>query len=406
MSTAVVLGGSGAVGRVAARTLKAFGSFERVVIADIDTARAAEVQATLGEGVEVVFVDAGDPDSARRAVRGATVAVNCTGPFYLFARPLLQACIDEGVDYVDVCDDVDATLDLLSMDAAVKAAGIKALIGMGNSPGITNLLGRLAADMLLDECWAIDIYHAHGGEAFEGPGVVAHRLHGMSMDIPMFLEGQLRHVRFFEPDGIALRETVDFHLIGADVPVYPYPHPEQITMPQHIACQQVTNRGTVLPDAYFELTTEVARLGLTAQEPLDVAGQRVVPRDFAIAWLLQQRDRLLAELDFGAQRGCTRVAARGLRKGEPTTFVFSLASTDQALGEGTGIPAAMGAILMQRGKVAGPGVLPPEAAITPFDFLSLVKPVLGSLGDGGSFEGVFVERIRADGSVEQVDLPF
>jgi saccharopine dehydrogenase (NAD+, L-lysine-forming) len=406
MSSVVVLGGSGAVGRVTAKTLKAFGSFDRVVIADIDTARAAEVQAALGDGVEVVFVDASQPDSVREVVRGATVAVNCTGPFYRFARPVLQACIDEGVDYVDVCDDVDATLDLLSMDDAVKAAGIRALIGMGNSPGITNLLGRLAADMLLDECWAIDIYHAHGGEDFEGPGVVAHRLHGMSMDIPMFLEGELRQVRFFEPDGLALRETVDFHLIGRDVPVYPYPHPEQITMPRHIACRQVTNRGTVLPDAYFELTTEVARLGLTAQEPLEVAGQSVVPRDFAIAWLLQQRDRLLEELDFGAQRGCTRVAARGLRKGEPTTFVFSLASTDQALGEGTGIPAAMGAILMQRGKVAGPGVLPPEAAITPFDFLSLVKPVLAHLGEGGSFEGVFVERIRADGSVEQVDLPF
>jgi saccharopine dehydrogenase (NAD+, L-lysine-forming) len=406
MSTVVVLGGSGAVGRVAARTLAAFGSCERVIIADIDTERARQVQAELGsDAVEVVAVDAGDIASVRGVVRGAAVALNCTGPFYRFARPVLQACIDEGVDYVDVCDDVDATLELLGMDEAAKAAGIRALIGMGNSPGITNLLGRLAADMLLDECWSIDIYHAHGGEAFEGPGVVAHRLHGMGMDIPMFLEGELSYVRFFEPAGMALRETVDFHLIGRDVPVYPYPHPEQITMPRHIDCRQVTNRGTVLPDAYFELTTEVARLGLTGQQPISVAGQPVVPRDFAIAWLLEQRDRLLEELDFGAQRGCTRVAVRGLRKGEPTTFVFSLASTDQALGEGTGIPAAMGAILMQRGKVAGPGVLPPEAA-APLDFLALVKPVLATTGQQGSFEGVVVERIRADGSVEQVDLPF
>jgi len=406
MSTVVVLGGSGAVGRVAARTLASFGSCERVVIADIDLERAREVQAQLGDGVDVVPVDAGDIASVREAVRGGDVALNCTGPFYKYARPVLQACIDECVDYVDVCDDVDATLDLLSMDAECKAAGIKALIGMGNSPGITNLLGRLAADMLLQETWSIDIYHAHGGEAFEGPGVVAHRLHGMSMDIPMFLEGELRYVRFFEPDGMALREKVDFHLIGSDIPVYPYPHPEQITMPQHIDCKQVTNRGTVLPDTYFELTTEMARLGLTGQEPMAVGDQQVVPREFAISWLLQQRDRLLAEGDFGTQRGCTRVAVRGLRKGEPTTFVFSLASTDQALGEGTGIPAAMGVILMQRGKVAGPGVLPPEAAIAPIDFLALVKPVLATTGQQGSFEGVVVERIRPDGSVELVDLPF
>ena len=407
MGSVVVLGGSGAVGRVAVRTLAAFGSFDRVVLGDIDLHRAREVQAELGaHRVDLIHVDAGDPASLRDAVAGAQVVLNCTGPFYKFARPVLQACIDEGVDYVDVCDDVDATLDLLAMDEQVRAAGLRALIGMGNSPGITNILGRLAGELLLEEVEAIDIFHAHGGEAFEGPGVVAHRLHGMSMEIPMYLEGELRTVRFFEPDGVALRQLVDFHRIGQGFTVYPYPHPEQITMPQHIACRQVTNRGTVLPDEYFALTTEVARLGLTSREPLEVAGQSVVPRDFAIAWLLQQRDRLLEETDFGSQRGCTRVEVRGVRKGEPATFVFSLASVDQALGEGTGIPAAIGAILMQRGEVAGPGVLPPEAAVAPIDFLALVRPVLATTGQQGSFEGVLVERVRPDGTVEKMDLPF
>ncbi|MFH1463993.1 MAG: saccharopine dehydrogenase NADP-binding domain-containing protein [Pseudomonadota bacterium] len=407
MDKVIVLGGAGAVGRVAARTLASFGGLGRVVVADRDVEAALAVQGELGpERMEVAAVDVTDAPGLRALIQGARVVLNCTGPYYRFARPVLEACLDERVDYVDVCDDVDATCALLELAAAARAAGVRALIGMGNSPGITNLLGRLAADLLLQEVEAIDIYHAHGGERFEGPGVVAHRLHGMGMDIPVFLDGALETVRFFEPEGIALRERVDFHLVGRDVHVYPYPHPEQITMPRHIRCRQVTNRGTVLPDAYFTLTTEVARLGLTGTEPIAVGGSPVVPRDFAIAWLLGQRERLLREPPFGPQRGCTKVVVRGLRKGEPTSFVFSLASTDQALGEGTGIPAAMGVILMLRGEVKGPGVLPPEAAIAPLSFLALVKPVLASTGQQGNFQGVLVERIRADGSVEKVDLPF
>jgi saccharopine dehydrogenase (NAD+, L-lysine-forming) len=403
----------GAVGRVAARTLAAHPAFDHVTIADIREDAAKEIAAELGAGpaarggggVSAVRVDAGDGRSVRCAVEGHDVVLNCTGPFYAFARTVLQAVIEARIAYVDVCDDVDATLQLLELDAGARAAGVTALIGMGNSPGITNLLGRFAADNLLDETHAVDIYHCHGGEAFEGEGVIAHRFRGMSTEIPMFLEGELRHVRFFEPDGLALREQVDFHNIGTGVTVYPYPHPEQITMPRHLKLRRVTNKGTVLPDEYFRLTTELARLGLTSDAPIEVRGQRVVPRDFAIAWLKGQRDVILARTKFGTQRGCTMVVASGLRHGKPRAYRFSLSSGDMALGEGTGIPAAMGAILLQQGKVKGPGSVPPEGGINPIDFLMLVKPVLDAMPKTGTFEGVILEKVDESGQVERVPLP-
>jgi len=222
----------------------------------------------------------------------------------------------------------------------------------------------------------------------------------------MFLDGELRSVRFFEPSGVALRERVDLHLIGDDVPVYPYPHPEQVTLPQHLELRRVTNRGTVLPDRYFELTTEVARLGLTSREELTVKGRPVVPHDVAVAWLQRERDRLLEQTGFGTQRGCAKVVVAGTRRGEPRSYVFSMASRDQALGEGTGIPAAMGAMLLQQGKVTATGVLPPEACVNPMDFLALVGPVLAQSQQGGSFDGLLVQKIDAAGQVETVDLPF
>lgn len=408
MPKVIVLGGVGAVGRVAARTLVAHPAFDHVTIADIREDEAKTIAGGLGgagAGANAARVDAGDAASVRHAVEGYDVVLNCTGPFYAYARTVLQAVLEARIAYVDVCDDVDATLQLLEMDDAARAAGVTALVGMGNSPGITNLLGRFAADNLLDETHAVDIYHCHGGEAFEGEGVIAHRFRGMGTEIPVFLDGELRHVGFFDPEGLALRERVDFHDIGTGVPVYPYPHPEQITMPRHMKLRRVTNKGTVLPDEYFRLTTELARLGLTSDAPIEVRGQRVVPRDFAIAWLKGQRDVILARTQFGSQRGCTMVVASGLRHGKPRAYRFSMSSGNMALGEGTGIPAAMGAILLQQGKVKGPGAVPPEAGIDPIDFLMLVKPVLAAMPGAGTFEGVVLEKIDEDGQVERVPLP-
>ena len=50
------------------------------------------------------------------------------------------------------------------MDENARKAGISALVGMGSSPGISNLLVKFCADALLDEVESIDIYHAHGGD--------------------------------------------------------------------------------------------------------------------------------------------------------------------------------------------------------------------------------------------------
>jgi saccharopine dehydrogenase-like NADP-dependent oxidoreductase len=50
------------------------------------------------------------------------------------------------------------------MNDSARQAGVSALIGMGSSPGVANVLVKFCADSLLDEVEAVDIYHAHGGE--------------------------------------------------------------------------------------------------------------------------------------------------------------------------------------------------------------------------------------------------
>ena len=409
MSTVIVLGGCGAVGSVVVKTLAAQDLFSEIIIGDINDQRAgALISAISPKKISFVHVNAEDPASIHQAILGRDLVVNCIGPFYKTVNTILSKVIELKINYVDVCDDVDVTLEILQMDGAAKKAGITALIGMGSSPGATNLLAKFAADHLLDETESVDIFHAHGGEPFEGEGVIGHRFHCMRIDIPMFLDGRLNYVKFFEPDGMALRRTFDFPALGDGIQVYPYPHPEQVTIPNYIPLRQVTNRGTVLPDAYYELTKDVCKAGLASREPVMVKGQPVVPYDFAVAYIIRERERILKETNFGSQRGCCSVVVTGKKDGKYQEYRFHMASMSEALGEGTGIPAAIGAMLMLQGKITQKGVLPPEGCVNPVDFIDLITKVMKlETKDKQShdrFGGVIVHRVDEAGRIETIDI--
>ncbi len=401
-----MLGGSGVVGRIAVRTLATFPDFSKVAIGDINTEKANEIAKNIGsDKIIVLKVDALDPNSVKKAIRDFDIVLNCIGPFYKFAPLILKTVIETGKNYLDINDDVDATQEVLRMDKIAKQAKITALIGMGSSPGVTNLLAKFAADHLLDDVNSIDLYHAHGGEPFEGEGVIYHRIHSMRIDIPVFIDGELKSTKFFEESGKALEEYVDFPKIGK-YRVHPYPHPETITIPNYIkGVKRVTNKGTVLPPKYFYLITDIVKLGLTDDKPLNIKGNMISPLDFAISYIINQRDKILKETNFGPQRGCIKIVVKGKKDRKPHQYVFSLASeSGQAMGEATGIPVAIGAVLMNRGLITKKGVLPPESCVNPFDFLNIMQEHLNLDTATGEGSPLIIESIDEEGNIERVSL--
>ena len=404
MARIVVIGGCGTVGSIAVKTLAAYNDFSEIVVADLDYEGAQTCAAEVDEDrCSAILVDATNPDNIKEVIRGADIVLNVCGPFYKLGPIVLKAVIEEGINYVDVCDDFDATQLLLEMDKAAKKAGIIALTGMGGSPGIANLLAKFCADVLLDEVDSIDILHVHGGDVREGPAVIAHRIHSMLADIPMYLDGKFTTVKYFEDSGIALEEEIDYPLIGK-YRSYCYPHPETITLPKYIKCNRVTNLGCVIPPEYYNLIRDVVRLGIVNEEPIDVRGQQVIPFNFAISFILKERKRILRETDFGEQRGALKIRVRGTLDGKPHEYDFTMASVGRAMGDSTGIPAALGAILMQRGKVTGNGVLPPEGCVVPMDLLLMMKDVLGLEEVTGKGSPLIIESINHEGKVEMIDI--
>ncbi len=406
MARIVVLGGAGGVGQMAVRGLTVFDTFDEIVVADLGLEAASTVVEEIGDKrLSAAVFDASDPASLATLLAGADVALNCVGPFYRFGPPILKAAIEAGVNYVDVCDDLAPTRAMLELDGLARERGIKALIGMGNSPGLANVFVRMVADGFLDEVHSADIMHIHGGEPVEGAAVIKHRIAAMLDEVPLFIDGEFVRVMQLEASGREHVVETDFHNVGR-FPVYPYPHPETITLPEHIpGIRRVTNLGVIFPLSYFHLTQDMVRVGACGEDPIQVQGAEVTPIEFSVAHILSQRSELLAEAGVTGPGGCLKVVVSGIRKDQPRTYVLQLSSKTAGAGEGTGIPAAAGAMLMGSGKVISSGVFPPEVGVNPLELLVGAFTAVKALGKGGE-DNIRIEQIDADGTISPVPLPF
>lgn len=414
MGKVVVLGGAGGVGRVAVSALNLMPDVDHVVVADLNEHDSRAVVAEEGgEKLEPVGVDVADGDALVARLGDAQVVLNCVGPFYRFGPLVLEAALRAGVGYVDICDDLDATRALLGMDEAARAAGVTALIGMGNSPGLANIFVKLCAEELLDEVTSVDICHIHGGEPDEGAGVLKHRMHAMVDDVPLFIDGEFVDVRQLDSSGAAHTREIDFAGVGV-FPAYPYPHPETITLPANFpTLRRATNLGVVYPLEYFSMTQALVRAGMAGEDPIPVGEAEVRPIDVAVALLQHERPRMLAEAGVTGPGGCLRVDVAGTSGGQDHSYVFSLNAAGAGAGQGTGIPAALGAALHMRGSLPDrPGVHPPEAIVPVGELLELAGHVVGAMGlgdgDGDVSSGVplTIEHVQPDGSREIVPMVF
>jgi hypothetical protein len=137
--TAVLLVGAGAVGGRTARQLVETPEVERVLIADARPKRAAEVAKLMGEKVEVVEWQAGNPLPAGVDAIAAAVPA---GDDVMVVRDALEA----GVPVATATDDAAALTDLVALDGQAVELGVPVVVGAGLAPGLADVLVRHAAD--------------------------------------------------------------------------------------------------------------------------------------------------------------------------------------------------------------------------------------------------------------------
>jgi saccharopine dehydrogenase-like NADP-dependent oxidoreductase len=358
---ALVLG-CGEMGRVAIRDLIEHDVFSEVVVATRSPHRAEQFLAespTTRVRTAVVGIDVQDRAALVQCLKGFDVVCNMAGPNYLNAVPVAQAAIAAGVSLVDVSDDWEATLEILDLHDAAAAAGITVIVGLGASPGVTNVLARYGVDKL-DRADEVHTAWVMRGSDLGGPALSAHLLYSLPDRAFVFIDGVMQEVCPFV-DG---RETLDFPELG-DVAVTHIGHPEPFTLSRYLTgLRYADDKAAFLP---ADLEQAIVELGKVARSGIAVRvdGRFVDPMQFASAYLYDKGKSMTEECKTGA----LRTEVRGELEGKRTRIIYSAAGR---IGIGTGVPASIGAHLLALGKITKRGAFPPEACIDPEWFLAAV----------------------------------
>jgi saccharopine dehydrogenase (NAD+, L-lysine-forming) len=357
---ALVLGGAGGMGQGVARDLIKQPQVTDIVLGDLypDPERLAP-KLRENEKVKLIRMDVNDHEGMVNAFMKTGVVINCAGPFYKTAVPVAKAAVEAKVNYIDICDDYEATEILFKseIDKMARDAGITVLTGMGSDPGTNNVLVKWYADRLdsVDEIhlyWVVSIAELSGA-AWD------HSLHMTLGKIPQYINGELVHVEggteedpveFLEPLG-----TCHVRYVG---------HPQPLTIPKYIkGVKNVIIKGALIPYWVDELIKQQKDTGFLGKEPIDIKGAKITPYDLALKlWETIPEGR-----DNGPQASGLKVIVKGERGGKRITYTADMVGR---MAPGTGLPASIAALMMDAGDVTEKGVVAPEGCIDPAKFLA------------------------------------
>jgi saccharopine dehydrogenase-like NADP-dependent oxidoreductase len=364
MSIFLVLGGAGDMGSAAVRDLVLSG-VDGIIIGDFNKGATDKLKGELkdrGTDIKGIYVDANDRKSLTDAISQCDVVINTIGPFYRYEKMVVDAALEVGRDYVDICDDFDATLKVVERDKDIAKGKSRILIGMGWTPGITNVLARAGYDSL-DATTDVNIGWSGSAADASGIAVVSHVFHAVTGDVPMYLDGKLEYVpaRQFKRD-------IDFPEPISRLETYFVGHPEPITIPRYLkGVKNVTLRGALVPDWQNHLVSQFADIGLTEDKIVKVGNIEVSSRDFLASFVHQSMEQFKSG---GVEVSGFWVEVIGKQNGKKTTIVYSGADRMQKL---TGWSASIGAQEISKNRDLKPGLYAPEGAIDPDTFIRELK---------------------------------
>lgn len=296
---------------------------------------------------------------------------NSIGPYTLYGKYILEIALEAKVDYLDVCDDYDVTQELLEMDIISKTANISALIGMGTTPGILNIMARYGASFLdqidnIKLCWAvgnppisefeIETEKDKEGEASRSQNVMPkaawdHLIHVGSGEVPVWKEG--RYVK-----KLALDESIftDFPEPLGRVETFLVGHSEPITLPRSLQIKDYCACYGALPPA---LMRKLRKECSGNEEPrLKSVYPKMPLLDVPNIW--KGRDV------WGGQAAILEGKSNGKRMRYIIRMMLTSSAADYAIFNYSG--QAIGCYLLSAKFINKKGILTPEECIDPKQF--------------------------------------
>jgi saccharopine dehydrogenase-like NADP-dependent oxidoreductase len=340
--TVAVLGAGGRIAPALVRDLADSEEVSAMRLLDVAGDRAAAVAGAHGLGkAEAVALDARSDDLAA-ALAECDVLANCAS--YRLNLDAMQACLKAGCNYLDLGGLFWMTARQLELDDQFRDAGLLALLGMGSSPGKTNVMAARA----VRELPAVEALHvsAAGRDLDPPPGFsVPYALETLIDELTMH-PVVLRGGKPIEIEPLSPGGKIDFGPPIGDQETIHTLHSELLTFGDSFGCREASFRLS-LPEALLARLVDLSEASPAERERADREALPPSPRTVST--------HVVEALGDGRR---VRVIAI-TTPAEQWGFGGSVVSTAS--------PAAAAIRLIARGRLTARGALPPERCVDPED---------------------------------------
>lgn len=360
----LILGGAGSMALATIKDFLEFDSSElsELVIADINYEKAKKrADGLRNDKVSPAFCDVTDYANLVKLMRGCDVVIDETE---MAGVQTLNAALEAGAHIIDLGAWIEGTLEQLKLDAEFKKAGLTAILGLGSSPGITNIYSRYVVDKL-DTVESIHLSFAYA-ELMKATLFVpfAGAIQEFTSNVMVFQDG-----KFVELPPQSGQEDATFpNPIGVRRLMH-VPHPEVATFPIYFKEKGIRNvslKAGFTPE-FIEKINFLINLGLLGSKPMKVKGITVAPEDVTMA-CISKLPQAIERIDYG----CTRAVIVGEKNGAKVEYTVELFSRPYpgltGVQHRTGSSPAIGARMISKGEISRRGVFPPEVGINPEKF--------------------------------------
>jgi len=361
------LGGCGAMGRATSWDLAENSGVEELVIADADIEAAAEFAAELPGDVRTAKVDVTDHDALVETIRDSAVVANALP--YAFNTDVMTACLDGDCHYLDLGGLYHETQEQLEYDERFDEAGLTAVLGIGASPGLTNVATAMGASHL-DDVQSIHIRTGAkgGGEGFAYSAKTI--LDELTMEPVVYEGGEFRTL-----DPLSGRETYRMPDPVGEVEGFHSIHSELATMPHSFeGVEDVDFRVAFSPDL-VNICDVLIGLNLTSEETVEYRGIETTPREF-LDWHLDRQPKPGAAEEWKS----FRIDIEGSEDGDPAHYRYTVVVESRlddwdlkATAVWTGVPMGIAAAVVGRGDALDTGAKPPETVLDPVQFIDELR---------------------------------
>ena len=322
-------------------------------------------------------MDARDGEAVRALMRRADAVMSAL-PYY-FNYEMARAAADVGVHFCDLGGNTEIVEQQRTLADEMVAHGVSIVPDCGLAPGMVNILAQHGIDLVEQDGARVTSVRILVGGLPERPEPplnyqIVYSLEGV-LDYYTTRSWVVRDGRRTQVDALSEVERVDipgvgeleaFHTAGG-----------LSTMGERYEGRIATMEyKTLRYPGHARLMEAVRALGFLDLEPVDVKGQRVIPRDLAVA-VMGPRLRKPESHDLVAVRVVVEGDIAGDHDGAPEPVMRAWELVDRydaergisAMMRATGYSLSITAQLQARGEIR-PGVWTPDACIPPERYIA------------------------------------